>query len=357
MSGRSRSGRDWPSAAFTVLVTSGYAATISTTLIVRSTPGNALTVSVKTFAGTDPSGTNPFQFLFRNVTGSVGSYTVRTVTGALGVTVPSGQAVGFVNATPGRLWVGAVDNAGTVELFVVNAATLNGTVGGQQITGIYALQGWGITTTTAIATAPSAGVPYSTTARTNVPYVTLGYMTWETGSTLATAGTWNAVPSRSQVYQAGTVPLPGQVVQTQRTATGASTTGSTVIPFDDTIPQITEGNEYMTQAITPISSANALAVSAHIIVSTSVAGQLSAALFQDATANALAAATTSIAASTSGTTFRLSLFIQAGTVSATTFRTRAGQNNSNTTTFNGSGGTRLFGGITNSFMEASEIMG
>ena len=44
------------------------------------------------------------------------------------------------------------------------------------------------------------------------------------------------------------------LLQTVSYQTGAVATGTTIIPFDDTIPQITEGNEFMTLAITPRSA-------------------------------------------------------------------------------------------------------
>jgi hypothetical protein len=115
----------------------------------------------------------------------------------------------------------------------------------------------------------------------------LGYATWETG--LATPGTWSAGPTRTQLFGAGE-PLPGDILQVQRTDTGAVATGTTTIPNDDTIPQSTEGDQYMSQAITPSSAANVLAVRAQATSRTAArAAFMIAALFQDATANALAA--------------------------------------------------------------------
>jgi hypothetical protein len=80
----------------------------------------------------------------------------------------------------------------------------------------------------------------------------LGYATWETG--LATPGTWSAGPTRIQLFGAGE-PLPGDILQVQRTDTGVVATGTTLIPFDNTPPQNTEGDQYMSQAITPSSAA------------------------------------------------------------------------------------------------------
>ena len=46
----------------------------------------------------------------------------------------------------------------------------------------------------------------------------------------------------------------GTVVQVVSTGFSAVATGATILPGDDTIPQITEGVEFMTQAITPKST-------------------------------------------------------------------------------------------------------
>ena len=43
--------------------------------------------------------------------------------------------------------------------------------------------------------------------------------------------------------------LPGDMVQRVNTQTGAVATGTTLLPNDDTIPQNTEGTEFMTLAV------------------------------------------------------------------------------------------------------------
>ena len=52
----------------------------------------------------------------------------------------------------------------------------------------------------------------------------------------------------------------GGVVQVVNTTTGAVATGTTTMPQDDTIPQNTEGDEYMTLAITPKDATNKLKI-------------------------------------------------------------------------------------------------
>jgi hypothetical protein len=147
----------------------------------------------------------------------------------------------------------------------------------------------------------------------------------------------------------------GSVVQTVTVETGAVATGSTVVPIDDTIPQITEGNEYMTLAITPRSAASKLVIEVVWIGGNSVATNMIVSLFQDATANALAAAQISVAAG-GVTTLSFSHAMTSGTTSATTFRVRAGASSAGTTTFNGSGGARFLGGVYASSIVIQEVL-
>lgn len=313
--------------------------------IVQSQATNNQTFAIKTLAGADPSASDPVYFLFRDVAAGTGDYAVRTVTAALSITIPSGQAMGFTNATPARIWIGALDNAGTAELFVINALTG---------TNIYPLQGWGIISTSAVSGAASSGVAYSASARSNKAYVNLGYASWETGGTLGTAGTWNTSPTRLQIFQPGSVPLPGQDIQTLFSETGAVSTGTTVYTGGDTAPTSSQGNQFLSQAITPTSSANVLEIDMQMMGGPSAGGVVVNALQQDSTSAALAAIYPNAAANVSGVG-RILHRLLAATLSATTFKGYAG-GASGTYTFNGTGGTRLLGGTMNSFIKVREIM-
>jgi hypothetical protein len=130
-----------------------------------------------------------------------------------------------------------------------------------------------------------------------------------------------------------------QVVTTQ---TGAVSSSTDTMPYDDTIPQITEGFELMTLAITPNNSSNILVIETVVQASATGADALSVALFQDTTADALASST--INANQNGRdNFSFKHVMAAGTTSSTTFRVRAGCTTV-TTTFNGESGTRRMGG-------------
>jgi len=153
-----------------------------------------------------------------------------------------------------------------------------------------------------------------------------------------------------------TVGEASKVVKMVNTQTGAVATGTTVIPFDDTIPQITEGDQYMTVAITPTNALNVLRIQVTIQLSPSAAGIfMSAALFVDDVANALAASSAYMATGTGTLTLTFTHNVVAGGVSALTFRVRAGGHFTSTTTFNGSAGARLFGGITLSSISITEF--
>ena len=145
-----------------------------------------------------------------------------------------------------------------------------------------------------------------------------------------------------------------QVVNTQ---TGAVATGTTAMPVDDTVPQSTEGDEYMTLAITPTNTNNKLKIEVLFNYAHSAAVNIGLGLFQDSTASALAA--TQAVEISGNNTWQMSLthYMTAGTTSATTFKVRAGGTTGSTLTFNGHSGGRIFGGGMGSRISIEESKG
>jgi hypothetical protein len=142
--------------------------------ITASVAANALTVTL-----------NPTTLDFRSAVLTSGTVVSRLISSPVSVVVSSGSTLGTVSATQSRIVVLALDNAGTVELAVVNIA------GGNDLTET------GVISTTAeggAGAADSASTIYSTTARTGVAYRVVGYIE----STQATAGTWATAPSTIQ---------------------------------------------------------------------------------------------------------------------------------------------------------------
>jgi len=150
----------------------------------------------------------------------------------------------------------------------------------------------------------------------------------------------------------------GSVVQVVNFQTGAVATGTTVIPHDDSIPQITEGTEFMTLAITPKNTSNLLKIDIVMYGTMNGANYLMSALFQDTTASALAAINVSLARSDNWTnSLSYTHYMTAGTTNATTFKVRGGPNGSATFSFNGQSGGRIYGGVAASSITITEIKG
>lgn len=148
----------------------------------------------------------------------------------------------------------------------------------------------------------------------------------------------------------------GKVVQVAHVLSGASATGTTTHPIDDTIPQNTEGDEYLTLAITPTNASNKLLIEVSIHNSHSATVSLnSASLFQDSTANALATNGYTSEAANRDNIIVITHYMTAGTTSATTFKVRMGGHVSGTTSMNGSGATRKWGGVCASTITITEI--
>ena len=184
--------------------------TISDILSVRgyglaaSVGSSALTISLKGADGNDPSASNPVKIAFRNASLPVGTPSLLTATSALSLVISSGSTMGFANATAGRLWIVAFNDAGTLRLGAINC---------RSGTDIYPLGGTKIASSAAeggAGGADSAHVFYTGTAVASKAFKVLGYMDWASG--LTTAGTWAIVPTTIKLYDLGDK-LPGDVVQ------------------------------------------------------------------------------------------------------------------------------------------------
>ena len=324
-----------------------------------SVGSNALTITLSGNDAADPSSTNKVRVPFRSVTAATGTFSQIVVSAATTLVISSGSTMGAVDATAFRLWIVAFNDGGTLRLGAINClSTAAGAGSGRDVTAIYPLAAWGIASSTAeggAGASDSARVFYTGSAVTSKAYTVLGYMTWESG--LTTAGTWDAVPTRIQLFGPD-IPLPGRVIQVRRNDTGAVATGTTTVDHDDSIPQNTQGDQYMSQAITPSSAANALRVCSKGYFASAIAGAFNmiVTLHQDSVANGLK--TSYVYGPAQHTMLGLTLDHEmlAATTSETTFKVRAGASGAGTTTFNGANGARFYGGAFNSYIEAQEVM-
>jgi hypothetical protein len=310
--------------------------------------GNAVTFAIKTLAGNDPSASDPVFFIFRNVTAATGNYSVVQATAAMSIVISSGSTLGIPSGASNNVWIAVFNDGGTLRLGVINCR--NGT-------SVYALSAWGIASSTAeggIGGADTAMTFYTGTAVSSKAYGVLGYASYQDG--LAVAGAWDVSPTRLQLYGIG-VHLPGESFNPQQNYTGAAASGTETITVNDSIPAITDGKEYMTQAHAPSSKANLWEFELHgqFASSGGVGTALTMILCQGGVTNSLAAAST-IVVNANSTQLRITFAMLCSTTSSTTFSMRAGSGGAATTTFNGNAGARFFGGVSNSFMRVKEIM-
>lgn len=147
-----------------------------------------------------------------------------------------------------------------------------------------------------------------------------------------------------------------RTIQVVSTVDVSMQTGTTTIPADDTIPQNTEGTQFMSVTITPTNASNILKIDviAHVSCGTGTRN-ICVALFQDTTANALACGDYAEGHAGFICPAVFTYVMTAGTTSATTFKVRAGVETSGTVTFNGSAGARIYGGVLASSIVVTEL--
>jgi len=313
--------------------------------------GNALTIPITGLDGNVHSASNAGYVNFRSATVGSGAIAQLPITAATSIVISSGSTLGATNNVAFKGWLVAFNDAGTLRLGVINCTTLVSGVLTQ-----YPLAAFGIASSTAeggAGAADSAQTFYTGTAVTSKAYTVLGWFSYESG--LAAVGTYGAAPTRTQTFDAS-VPLPGRVVNVERNQISSFVTGGTTTPVDDTIPQIGEGNQILTQPITPSSAANLLMIDflGWGTNSTAAAENITTALHQDAVSNALAARLVTTAAINYGVSLTVSHLMIAATTSSTTFRVRVGSGGA-TINVNGIAGARLFGGVSSAALQIQEI--
>lgn len=153
----------------------------------------------------------------------------------------------------------------------------------------------------------------------------------------------------------GTWKVSKSIVQTVSVQDGALATGTTQVPNDDTIPQITEGDEYLTAAITPVSAINLLDFDVVINGSHSAIGVLICSLFKDSGVDSIGTIAEFRSTTNDHANMKFSVLgIVAGGTSAITFSVRMGSSTAGTFSFNGRSGARKFGGVMASSIKITE---
>ena len=165
----------------------------------------------------------------------------------------------------------------------------------------------------------------------------------------ATINTWEARIAALEAPAVG-------VVQFVSFQDGAVATGALAIPNDNSIPQITEGVEYMDLIYTPLDALNILKIETSAFFShTNTANSISMALFEAGNANALASAKNKQGTSDTIIQSLVAHTMVAGVITALTFSVRIGSSSGGTLTFNGESGAGKHGGVLSSYINITEF--
>jgi hypothetical protein len=281
---------------------------------------------------TYPATTTVSQILYSSSTNVIGGIT----TGNNGVLITSAGGVPSISSTIPTATQDNITRLGTVVSGVWNGTAVDETHGGTNQTSytqgdiLYASAS---NTLSKLAKNTTAARYLSNSGTSNNP-------AW--AQVDLTTGVTGALPTAN----GGTgVTVFDPVIQRVSTITGAVATGTTNNTVDDNIPTNTNGDQYMSLAITPKNTNNILVIEAIVHGAANGGGIMTSMLFQDSVSNALSTAYTSLAGNNLPAQTYLLYIMTAGTTSSTTFKIRACNNQGgNTFTFNGFSAARKYGG-------------
>jgi hypothetical protein len=206
---------------------------------------------------------------------------------------------------------------------------------------------------------------YLTTSAAGTTYAALGGATFTASplvpTPLSTDNTTKAAnTSWVRTFVAGTsIGMPsGSLVGVSYTEYVANTALTTTIPWDDTIPQVTEGTQILTVNYTPKAVGNTLIVRFQGQAGLSTNTWAVVALFLDGGTDAVrAAGMITETASLGGRGITFEYLYTAVDTAAHTFSVRAGPSNAATMRFNGSDSVRRLGGTSAATLVINEYKG
>jgi hypothetical protein len=327
----------------------GYGQIINGT-IAEANATNAVTFALKTLAGADPSAADPVLLAFRSATAGSGLYVYRTVTAALSLTISSGSTLGAPSGVPFKVWLVIFDDGGTLRMGAINC-----NLGGATPIGIYPLGRFPIASSTAeggAGASDAAHVFYTGSAVSSKPYLVLGYAGYESG--IATAGAWNASPTRLHLQGPHDL-LPGDTVQSVYTQNGTLASTTNQYSISATSPTAAGGMVAATApAITPTSATNLISVAGQAIISSSASNVSATAFIYNGSAAIAVSAGYCIAngAIAPAIPIRYQSIAPSGATTYSMYVTGS----TGTTYLNGNGATQWFGSIANTWISVEEIM-
>lgn len=151
--------------------------------------------------------------------------------------------------------------------------------------------------------------------------------------------------------------LSGSIVKSVYSENSTYTSINAVIPFDDTIPQNTEGSEILSASITPISSSNRIRVRVSLYTGAGANGSVTGvfSVFRDGVANALFATSNYNDVSYQTNHIEFEFYDSPSSVSPITYKVRIGTNVSTDPIVINGTNLRKFGGVAKCTLVLEEI--
>jgi hypothetical protein len=196
------------------------------------------------------------------------------------------------------------------------------------------------------------GIAVGTTAqRPAVPAVgDIRYNSTTSAYELYTGSAWQN-PYYTDTFLAGTI-VKSQVYEY---ATNSTVSSANQIPYDDTIPQNTEGGQIISASFTPTNASNKLRFRFNGSFCLTAAGVGVCALFSGASAGAVAASATRADSNDNPYQFNLEHEEVAGVTTSKTFAIRVGPASAVTLSMNGTSAARRLGGVAKAVLIIEEV--
>lgn len=235
--------------------------------------------------------------------------------------------------------VTATGSPSTITEYVDGTAVTQTTATGLSVIG--SLNAATINSAGTINLTPSSGLQINGSAGT------ANYVLTSQGASLPPI--WAAAPGASSGYATGVRQIVTSFIQ-------SVATGTTILPADNTIPQNTEGTQFISATITPQSSTSSLIIIATLgAITPSVISTMTSALFRDSAVGAFAAGAIGVS-STVTTAHTLAAVLPSTAAVATTIKLRAGMNVAGTLYVNGyAGPSTYYGGVCQSGITIIEV--
>lgn len=313
---------------------------ISFSVTIGTPVANAFRIALLQRDGSTPAAIpNAVRFAFRNATATTGDYAIVNATAATTLDVSVGSTLGFAANETGRIYVGVLNNAGTVELIVSRKAMSENRL-------------WNTTAEGGAGAADDDDTIYSTAARTGVAIRYFGYIEIQTGST---AGNWSNAPTLLHLLGPGSY-RTGDIVTSELSQSGAVQTSTATVNQGDATPLISAPALFFITPSSVTSALNQIRFTGYGQIAHTVgAAAMTSCIFDAASTTAIAVSSARLVDADNSYPISISYTLATASVGSHTWALGFGGSSAGTMTLNGFSGGRQYGGKYVSFFKIEEI--